>query len=67
METVETMLRVSGLLRSGVTSVTEQKLWHAGFANAATELGLPIRVDMSLPSDTLASTLYASHTVGRCM
>jgi len=55
------------LLRSGVTSVTEQKLWHEGFANAATELGLPIRVDMSMPSDTLASTLYASHTVGRCM
>jgi hypothetical protein len=50
-----------------VTSVTEQSLWHAGFANAATELGLPMRVDMSLPSDTLASVQYPSHTVGRCM
>eukprot|EP01043_Picozoa_sp_COSAG02_P038845 COSAG02_NODE_3026_length_7517_cov_4.200593_4_plen_981_part_00 len=50
-----------------VTSVTEQTLWHAGFATAATEYGLPIRVDMSQPSDTLASVLYTSHTVGRCM
>lgn len=50
-----------------VTSVTEQTLWHAGFANAATELGLPMRVDMSQPADTLASVLYPSHTVGRCM
>ena len=40
-----------------VTSVTEQTLWHAGFATAATKYGLPIRVDMSQPSDTLASVL----------
>ena len=50
-----------------VTDVTEQRLWHAGFADAALEYGLPIRVDMSQPADTLASVLYGAHTVGRCM
>ena len=50
-----------------VTDVHAQTRWHAGFADAALELGLPMRVDMSLPSDTLASVLYGAHTVGRCM
>lgn len=50
-----------------VSDVHAQTSWHAGFADAALELGLPMRVDMSLPSDTLASVLYGAHTVGRCM
>jgi hypothetical protein len=50
-----------------VTDVHEQALWHAGFADAALEYGLPMRVDMSQPSDTIGSVLHGAHTVGRCM
>ena len=50
-----------------VTSVSAQTAWHKGFADAALEFGLPMRVDMSGPADTLASVLYGAHVVGRCM
>jgi len=50
-----------------MNNTATQGAWHEGFAKAALEFGLPMRVDMSVPSDTLASVLYGAHTVGRCM
>ena len=49
-----------------VTDVHEQALWQKGYANAALELKIPMRVDQHLPSDILASVLFGAHVVSRC-
>ena len=49
-----------------VTDVDEQAVWQKGYADAALELKIPMRVDQHLPSDILASVQFGAHTVSRC-
>ena len=46
-----------------VTSVTAQKAWQKGFADAAAAYGIPMRVDQHSPSDILASVQFKVRVV----
>ena len=47
-------------------SSLKQLRYDGGLADAALELGLPIRIDRAFPGDVLASARYGARTVHRC-